>query len=211
MGKVKGTNSKRVKFQKSLCAPCNNARSQTFDVAYSELSDFVHDHGDVLYKVRNLDMTRVYSTADARQKILDLARYLMKFLGCRIDEAGFVVPQQIRDFCDGADYMPNVEIAFYRDQSLERYRRAMTADNVRAFPLYHSGLQAMLDRATMLPWSTYGESIIGNIGVVYGWNARLPEPASPFYQSTRVPLHDRPRLPFEELYAEWPEYLVPWR
>ncbi|WQB75708.1 hypothetical protein SCD75_09585 [Prescottella equi] len=210
-GRVKGSNSKRVKFRKNLCAPCNNARSQPFDVAYDRLSSYLGGNVHEIYAMPHLDMSAVFGQEDVRGHVLNLARYFMKYFGCRIDDSGFTVPKEIRDFCSGGEFMPGVQIVFFRDRALDMWCKRTLATGAADFPLYHSPLQAGLDTETGLPISLSGESIIGNAGIIYTWTGVMPERPRPFYVNPTAELHERSTLPFDSLYSEWPDHLSLWR
>ncbi|MBX9150082.1 hypothetical protein [Rhodococcus qingshengii] len=212
LGRINGVNSQRVKFRKNLCAPCNNARSQPFDRAYDKLSNYVDEHIETVADRESLNMFEIYPGQDGDTQILNLAQYFMKYLGCRIDNSGYRVPRQIVRFCDDASFMPQVEIVFFRDAALSLSTRIDRAAGNRVFPLYHSALEAALTTdGERLPTAMYGESIIGGIGVIYGWNSRLPVPARPFYLNRSPTLHVRKDLPFRDAYERWPDYLKAYR
>lgn len=84
-GVIKSPNSQRVKFSRSLCARCNNERSQPFDEAYRAFGDFAFAHEEEILRSRVVDLRSVYG-AGWRRSALDLARYVVKRAGCQIAE-----------------------------------------------------------------------------------------------------------------------------
>jgi hypothetical protein len=94
-----------VRFSKSLCAPCNNARSQPFDRSYDVYRDYVWNTLDRLWHRKRISMSDVYGH-DWPERQMDLARYFAKHLGCRLVDEGLPPPMQMSKFLSGATSMP---------------------------------------------------------------------------------------------------------
>jgi hypothetical protein len=108
MRDLQGPDSKLVKFDKNLCAHCNNTVSQPFDKAYGQFAPWVMAHEAEVLERRVIDFEAVYG-ADWANKQRDLFKYFVKCFGCRVDEACRDVPQDVIDLM-GKD---SFETAFY--------------------------------------------------------------------------------------------------
>lgn len=91
MRPLQGPNSQLVKYDKNLCADCNNTVTQPFDRAYEEFIAWAMDHEDDILKRRVIDFETVYGV-DWKAKQRDLFKYFAKCFGCRLDESGREVP-----------------------------------------------------------------------------------------------------------------------
>lgn len=87
---VQGPDSDALKFEKSLCQNCNNARSQPFDLAYDRWIQYLGSNYDQILESRVVDLRDVADGTGDKFR-LDLAKYLAKHIGCRVaDKAGRV-------------------------------------------------------------------------------------------------------------------------
>lgn len=100
----------QVRWRKNLCARCNNARSQPFDVAYDIFDGFVVQGADSLMKCEYLDWSSVFGATWEKQSA-DLARYFGKQLGCMLASQRLPVPSDLIEFLNGADRCPSVWFA----------------------------------------------------------------------------------------------------
>ncbi len=94
---LQGPNSKHVKYHRVLCGPCNSTRSQPFDHAYDTFAQYVEDRSDVLLSRRQIDFASVYGNG-WREGQVNLFKYFVKALGCRIADAGKSVPNDLINF-----------------------------------------------------------------------------------------------------------------
>jgi hypothetical protein len=90
-----GPNSKHLKFEDVLCAPCNNEASQPFDRAYDRFIQFVEDEEDELLRGRVIDFPHIYGEHWPTDQI-ELYKYFVKAFGCRLAHAGVNVPHDLR-------------------------------------------------------------------------------------------------------------------
>ncbi len=102
---VQGPGSNELKFDRVLCAPCNNARSQPFDVAYDVLAGFVARNQDSILRRREFRFSEVYDRAWRSAKE-NLARYYVKHIGCRLAQSGIEVAPSVTDYLDGRSAVP---------------------------------------------------------------------------------------------------------
>jgi len=147
-----------VKFPKSLCADCNNHRSQPFDEAYDQFSDYVASNG-WLRKLPGVNFQEIYG-ADWEAQTLNLARYYGKHFGCRLVRTSVPVPASLRAFLDGATDMPDSHMGL------------ITTDEVHQ--AYGSGLSIspdciFVDRAITEITGCTLAAYIGAVGVRYQW------------------------------------------
>lgn len=97
---VQGPDSKIVKFKPTLCAKCNNERSQSYDRSYDQFVAFVHDRERHILASRSIDLRVIYGPdwEDGRD---DFFRYIAKHAGCRLAENEVDVPESIRLYLEG--------------------------------------------------------------------------------------------------------------
>lgn len=106
-----------VKFPKSMCDNCNNARSQPFDHAYATFSEYLDST-----RVRILpgvSFEELYGES-WRGDLLNLARYYAKHFGCRMVRSGLPVPDSLRAFLKGASDIPDAHMALVTTDSVHR-------------------------------------------------------------------------------------------
>ena len=102
----RGPNSKLMKFKASMCARCNNARSQPFDEAWDKFAEYLAGHEDQVLQNRAIDLREVFGEP-WREEAANVARYMVKHLLCRIvDElsAPARLPEDFLEFLDGGAY-----------------------------------------------------------------------------------------------------------
>jgi hypothetical protein len=107
--RVQGPNSALAKFRATLCARCNNERSQPFDHAYDEFASYLRSRERHVLASRSIDLRAVYGRPweQGRDALL---RYCVKHIGCRLAENEFEVPASVRRYLDGGPE-PRGEIA----------------------------------------------------------------------------------------------------
>jgi len=93
---MQGPSSPLVKFEKTLCIPCNTTRSQPFDRAYDAFVGWNLSNEAVVCKRRVLDFEEVYGEGwEDYQR--NLFKFFAKNLGCRLVDAGRPVPRDVVD------------------------------------------------------------------------------------------------------------------
>lgn len=153
-----------IKFPKSMCANCNNVRSQPFDFAYDKYSEYVNGH--LLRIMPGISFTEIFGD-DWQRSTLDLARYYAKHFGCRMVRTGLPVPQSLRDFLDGADDMPDAHMVLVATDSQRHLdRRSLSV----------SGDFVWVDKEGTKFRGYVLCAYIGAIGVRYEWTEdRIPD------------------------------------
>lgn len=97
---VQGPDSDLMKFEKSLCQNCNNARSQPFDLAYDRWIQYLRANYDQIIESRVVDLRDVADGAGCEFR-LDLAKYFAKHIGCRVADKAGRVPASLIAFLNG--------------------------------------------------------------------------------------------------------------
>ena len=99
-GRVNSSNAARLKFAAVLCADCNSTRSQPFDLAYERFADHFVSMADQLLADGSFDWADVFPD-EWRAGQLNLAKYWVKHIGCRLAQEGVPVHPDLRTFLDG--------------------------------------------------------------------------------------------------------------
>ncbi len=153
-----------VKFQQTMCASCNNARSQPFDRAYATYSDHVAVHHEKLWHQPGINFAEIYGDA-WRQLQLDMARYYGKHFGCRLAQVGLPIPDSLRAFLDGATDMSDVHLALISNESVR-------AETPNGTGLTLGPNLAYMDRRRTRFVQVILASYVSYIGVRYYWDER---------------------------------------
>ena len=106
---IQGPNSILAKFRATMCARCNNQRSQPFDLAYDQFTAYVHAQETHVLASRSVDLRAVYGESWELGRD-GLLHYMAKHVGCRLAENEVEVPASIRRYLDGGPE-PNGELA----------------------------------------------------------------------------------------------------
>lgn len=76
-----------LQFSKSLCAYCNNTRTQPYDRAWERLSDYIRTDWRTIRQRRSVDLAVPFSGA-IESGALDVHLFFVKLFGCKIVEDG---------------------------------------------------------------------------------------------------------------------------
>jgi hypothetical protein len=106
---MQGPNSRLAKFKATMCAKCNNERSQPFDLAYDQFTTYIHDNERHVLASRSVDLRAVYGS-DWEAGRDGLLRFMAKHIGCRLAENEVEVPEPIRLYLDGGPE-PHAELS----------------------------------------------------------------------------------------------------
>lgn len=105
--RIQGPNSGSLKFSKVLCANCNNAKSQPFDLAYDTFASFLHQNAEAVVQSGRFRFSRIYGKGWKGQRV-DLCKYFIKNICCRLAEDGIQVPGVAVDYMSGKlNRLPN--------------------------------------------------------------------------------------------------------
>lgn len=98
---LRGPNAGSVKFSTTLCAACNNTRSQPFDRAYDVFIKWFLANEQRVEQTGIVPLHEIFTNYPTGS--VDVLRYFGKHVGCRIAEKGFKVPETLRAFLDRGD------------------------------------------------------------------------------------------------------------
>ena len=93
--RLPGPNSKKVRYEDTLCEVCNNTRTQPFDDAYETFFDYVRRNADELTRKRFIDFKKIYGD-EYMTKQVDLFKYFVKLFGCDLSYSEVPVPKEFR-------------------------------------------------------------------------------------------------------------------
>lgn len=185
--------SKIVKFKPSLCANCNNARSQPFDRAWDTFAEFVWRSSDELADRQFLDLRVLYGE-NWREGAANLARYVAKHVGCRMVDDGFKPPNSLARFLDGEPLCQNTHMVTFFDRVLHNLEVGQRADGIDARGLWLAPANGAVS-PTRGVLTAYGSALsVASVGIMYRWDADTVE-VDPFYLHCKARLHDRSELP----------------
>lgn len=198
---MQGPNSKFAKFPKSMCAPCNNARSAPFDRAYDLFSSAVWSNPE-RFRARWLDLQEIFGP-DPLPKAADTARYFIKNFACRLAEAGMSVPQDFLDFLnDDCPFASTMDMVLFTDFSCYDQFRRTGADEQGSQHEFANRVFHPEDADQPLRLFA-GEIMRGPVGVYLRWDPSVARGFN-FFSQRRIPLRDRRELPHPELHeTEW--------
>lgn len=115
---VQGPNSNAIKFEANLCKNCNNSRSQSFDLAYDKLIEFLKLNESTTLTNPQIDLLEIYGN-DWELEKENLVKYFIKNLGCVLTEFNLKVPQILIDYLDGVIGLPE-NLNLFISQSVDR-------------------------------------------------------------------------------------------
>jgi hypothetical protein len=189
---LQGPGSALVKFAPSLCAACNNSRSQPFDRAWERLGAYLAQHEDAIFASQRLNLRKIYGDR-WRAEALDLARYVAKHLTCRVVQeldGPLGINDELIAFLDGGAYPTWLSVDFRLDVGVRDMLRAVRATPCPEDPeAAEAGFVALStifvskDRASGR-WSEPRGGLHYRWLAVY-WQLGTPEPAASFRPARR--------------------------
>jgi hypothetical protein len=102
---IHGPGSRLFKFEPSMCARCNDTRSQPFDRAWDTLTHFLVDNEQTILARQEIDLRSVFRSA-WRDGSANVARYVVKHLTCRMVQelpGPIQLDTALFEFLDGGD------------------------------------------------------------------------------------------------------------
>ncbi|MHC3390508.1 hypothetical protein ACLQ2E_13710 [Streptomyces lavendulocolor] len=101
--RIQGPDSNKLKFNKVLCASCNNTKSQPFDRAYETFAHYLHENEDTIIQTGKVRLSDIYGRY-WRERRGELAKYLVKNICCRLAKDGIRTPTTVIDYMNGASH-----------------------------------------------------------------------------------------------------------
>lgn len=111
--KMSGPNHGIFMFGKTICAYCNNQFSQPFDMAYDHFMDFILDDLEYFKHRRKFNWDEIFADTPFDQR--HLARYYVKHFGCKMYDAGYEVPKDLRRYLHDLDMVQSFNLLLYKD------------------------------------------------------------------------------------------------
>jgi hypothetical protein len=181
---LQGPESKLVKYEKNLCAYCNNTFTQPFDKAYKAFIPWVIQNEAEVLKRRVIDFEAVYGTGWAdRQR--NLFKFFAKCFGCRLDEADRAVPHDVLGLLGNDSFKTELYVTFQVNedqllldaedqaigtQALFAHKKGSTGDEVGFHCGNHYGWLTIMYWYNHFPLEPVGAPWIANSKFLYlGW------------------------------------------
>lgn len=177
-GGVKRDRYKVLKYENSLCSYCNNDRSQAFDVAYDRFVRYVIESG-LSEGGGELGFRNIFGQHWV-EDALNVARYYAKSFGCRLNEAGFLVMDSIKEFMAGSKGMPDVRMNTVCNLEFKRLRSLRMQARGR---LCGFGKQEKAAPTDVVVWNYF----VGCFGIRMEWRADAvyPKKNVQFFEDVR--------------------------
>jgi hypothetical protein len=102
-----------LKYSPSLCAPCNNDRTQPHDRAWERLSEYLHGRNPPIRAGMEIRLDTAFP-GSVRRSMLNVHLFFVKQFGCLIAEES--IPLDIRRFARAVingEAHPNVWLCFW--------------------------------------------------------------------------------------------------
>jgi len=125
--KIQGPGSTALKYIDSLCANCNNKRTQPYDFAYEAFADYVRGNFAGLKQKLIINTNIVFGKTAAKKQQRNLFLYFVKAFGCQLNDAGLSVPQSLRDALLGKHCDNTFRVSICLNQAPQKF--------VQNFPL----------------------------------------------------------------------------
>lgn len=152
---VQGANSKKIKYERSLCHNCNTTITQPFDFAYDTFIDYLYENEGHILRKRFVDFFDVYGVNfEVGQR--NLYKYLAKSFGCRLHNAGVSVPSDI--------------VSLFQEESFETGLRINFSVNEDVLILPKKDRDGFIGKGDLLIWLDKNSQTIVN---GYTWNEHV--------------------------------------
>jgi hypothetical protein len=183
---IQGPDSGLIKYEKNLCSSCNNSFTRPFDLAYEQFVAWTMSHQQDVVAHRVIDFESVFGT-DWENRQRDLFKFFAKCFGCRMNEAGRVVPRDVVDLLVKVSFTTALYVTFLVNEDFDElkihnvgteplfaHRDRLSGDEV-GFQCGHSvGWLTIMYWYHHLPLEPVGARWIANSKHVYlGWHRPL--------------------------------------
>lgn len=108
---LQGPNSKKIKYDKTICSYCNTTRTQDYDEAYEIFFDYVQNSSSCILKRRMIDFKEVYGI-NFEDKQRNLFKYFVKLIGCDLRSVGHQVPTDLPQLLRKTSFRTALKISF---------------------------------------------------------------------------------------------------
>lgn len=127
--KIQGPDSNYLKFRKSLCLKCNNARSANMDAAYTKVIEFYLNNELLVKESKSIDFRMIFSDSWIESK-RHFYKYCIKHIGCRLVEANLRPSTNMIDFLNDVEPLKDIKVVF----QLKQYFIGDLGDEI--FPMF---------------------------------------------------------------------------
>jgi hypothetical protein len=163
----------QVRWTKNLCANCNNARSQPFDLAYESFDSYVVDHFNEMMQWKRLDWSSMYGK-EHKENSRNLARYFAKQMGCMLATQQLPVPQELIDFLNGAKGCPATCFRIFIDPAIGDVHNELRKDGIE------DGLSTFVGLLKAMAYETGGQFS----GFTYGYRIGYIRVSGEWFEGT---------------------------
>jgi hypothetical protein len=166
----RSTKNDALKFSPSLCAYCNNTRSQPFDQAYDRFIEWVFGNEESVLADRSLDLERALDSEWSRAGE-DVLRYFVKHICCRLvesltSEGGVLLPGDALTFLNGGPPPESITSEMWIEPTWLRFSQVGQGDplwvKIMGMEPVHPGPEMRLGSRwnygwLVLGWECWGE------------------------------------------------------
>lgn len=200
---VRGPNASIAKFEKNLCADCNNARSQKADRAWDLMSSYISDSWRSHRPGSRINLKKLYRNVPFGAD--DLTRYVVKHMGCKIAASDCPVPDDLRRYMDDPDSVNSIHIAMYFSNGRAQMRNAIAhLTGIENEMLSNGPLIGAFSRSRKVPTEYVTELSVGPIGFVIKWDEEQVA-ERPLHRARYSILYNREEMPYYEIHDPWPD------
>jgi len=138
-----------------LCSECNNNYTQPFDSAYEQFIEYVFGNEELVLHKRFIDFFDIYGNEfEVGQN--NLYKYCAKSFGCRLVDAGAIVPDDVRELLGKKSFQTGLRINL--------------SVNEDVFILPHEDRDGFIGKGDMLAWMDKSDHAMVN---GYEWNEHV--------------------------------------
>lgn len=113
--KIQGPDSNYLKFRKSLCLKCNNARSSNMDSAYTKVIEFYLNNEELVKESKCIDFRMIFPDSWVDNK-RHFYKYCVKHIGCRLVEAKICPSTNMINFLNDVEPLKDIKLVFQLKQ-----------------------------------------------------------------------------------------------
>jgi hypothetical protein len=161
---VQGPKSDALKFNASICEPCNNKVTQQSDKAYDEfvlLSEKMAEGGDSPYEAFNDPRFQKNGAL-----YIPLFRYFAKIIGCRLAELGAPIPTHLARFVGKKTSRNCIWLTSREDIAYRKHSALMEPGGWLPYAA-HGGLVVITKEPKLFPSRVYTTQTVGKIQFIF--------------------------------------------
>ena len=166
---IQGPRADRLKYEPALCQQCNNARTQPFDFAYDTFMSWLENNEQRVLSRRQVNFRDVFG-GDFEAAQRNLFKYFVKSFGCRLVDAGQLVPADLVDLLPKESFRTALKITFCVHEDI----LAMPLEHRRGF-IGKSDLIGYAGASTPSAWHSFTWSEHVSWFTVCYWYGVQPE------------------------------------